>query len=124
MSAIGPELPPHLLAKRKRIQEKEADDAPTTASGAKPSLSPDSSEKRRRVIGPAMPPAPLDERPDEPPERFEESESEDEDGFGPTLPPNSGDRVRAAAWRAIKFSLLTASHRTTRMMPIITTKMA
>ncbi|CAK4030786.1 Hypothetical predicted protein [Lecanosticta acicola] len=86
MSGIGAELPPHLLAKRKRQQEEEAEDAPATASGAKRSASPNEPEKRRKVMGPAMPPAPLEERPSEPPPPTEEDSSDDDDDFGPALP--------------------------------------
>lgn len=88
MSDIGPELPPHLLAKRKRKQEAAATDASANTSGAKRSPSPDAAEKRRKVLGPAMPPAPLEERPTEPARPAEESDSEDDDGFGPALPPD------------------------------------
>lgn len=91
MSAIGPELPPHLLAKRKRKQEESVENESTTTSGAKRSPSPSTGEKRRRVMGPAMPPAPLNERPPEPQNRLEDSDSDDEDGFGPSLPPSGAD---------------------------------
>ncbi|KAK4550111.1 hypothetical protein LTR36_003078 [Oleoguttula mirabilis] len=93
MSGIGPALPPHLLAKRKRLQEDTVEDAPITTSGAKRSPSPTEGEKRRRVAGPAMPPASLDERPVEPVNAAEESDSDDEDGFGPSLPPGGADEV-------------------------------
>ncbi|CZT19469.1 uncharacterized protein RCC_05320 [Ramularia collo-cygni] len=85
MSGIGAELPPHLLAKRKRQQEEQASQTSTTTSGAKRSQSPDGPEKRRKVIGPAMPPAPLEERPLEPADAGED-ESSDDDDFGPSLP--------------------------------------
>ena len=97
MSAAGPALPPHLLAKRKRQQEEDEQNERTEASGAKRSKSPEDGEKRRRVIGPAMPPAPLDERPSEPAQPTkEESDSsddddDDDDGFGPALPPENAD---------------------------------
>lgn len=87
MSAIGPELPPHLLAKRKRKNEEEVENERTTSSGAKRSPSPSEGEKRRRVVGPVMPPASLDERPTEPPGQTSDSDSDDDDGFGPSLPP-------------------------------------
>lgn len=93
MSGIGPELPPHLLAKRKRRQQEEAENEVVTTSGAKRSPSPEQGDKRRRVVGPAMPPAPLDERPEEPLKRIEDSDSEDDDDFGPALPPDSEDEV-------------------------------
>lgn len=89
MSAVGPELPPHLLAKRKRKQEEDVKDETATASGAK---SPDEG-KRRRVIGPAMPPAPLDERPSKPAATQEDSSDDDDDDFGPPLPTSAADKV-------------------------------
>ncbi|KAK5199455.1 hypothetical protein LTR16_006143 [Cryomyces antarcticus] len=103
MSAIGPELPPHLLAKRKRKAEEEAADAPSATSGASRASSPDSSDKRRRVAGPARapvtssedqprravgptpPPAPLNERPLEL-ARVGGDSSDDDDDYGPALP--------------------------------------
>ena len=90
MSDIGPSLPPHLLAKRKRKQDHAAENAPTTASGAKTSPSPESAEKKRRIVGPAMPPAPLAERPPKPPTAESEESSDDDDGFGPALPSAAG----------------------------------
>jgi hypothetical protein len=90
MSGIGAELPPHLIAKRKRQQEEQAQDASPIASGAKRSPSPEGAEKRRRVAGPAMPPAPLDERPTEPIQP-EENDSSDDDDFGPSLPPTGAE---------------------------------
>lgn len=90
MSSIGPELPPHLLAKRKREDTEEADpkaDATTEnvpARGRSRSSSADSASERRRVIGPAPPPAPLDERPVQP--TVEEEDSSSDDDFGPSLP--------------------------------------
>lgn len=86
MSDIGPELPPHLLAKRKRKQEKEAKSGSTTTSGATQPEASTNGEKRRRVLGPVMPPAPLDQRPLEPANTMDESSSDEDDGFGPTLP--------------------------------------
>nr|POE49404.1 hypothetical protein CFP56_50321 [Quercus suber] len=90
MSAIGPALPPHLIAKRKRQQENNTVNDAVRAAGAKRRQSPDGGEKRQRIIGPAMPPAPLDERPSGPVD-VSASDSDEEDGFGPALPPaNAG----------------------------------
>ncbi|GAM86015.1 hypothetical protein ANO11243_040250 [Dothideomycetidae sp. 11243] len=87
MSAVGPELPPHLLAKRKRQLEEEEKDESTIAPGAKRPRSPPLREAPRRQVGPAPPPAPLDERPSHPPKDETDSEdSDDDDGFGPSLP--------------------------------------
>ena len=89
MSKVGPELPPHLLAKRKR--EEEIEDQTRNNLGlrsASRSSSSDAGEKRRRIVGPAPPPAPLNERPDIPAEHDSESSSDDE--IGPALPPAPG----------------------------------
>jgi len=93
MSGIGAELPPHLLAKRKRQQEEQSQDASLIASGAKRSPSPEGADKRRRVLGPAMPPAPLKERPTEPAtaQPQEDDSSSDDDDFGPSLPPTGAE---------------------------------
>ena len=83
MPSVGPQLPPHLAEKRKR------NDGEDTRS---PPSSPDSASKRPRVIGPAPPPAPLDQRPPLSPvkngdDANEDSEnSSDDDDFGPALP--------------------------------------
>jgi len=86
MSDIGASLPPHLLAKRKRKQEDEAESAPATASGAKKSPSLENAEKKRKIAGPALPPAPLEQRPTEPANTGDDSSSDDDDDFGPALP--------------------------------------
>jgi hypothetical protein len=88
MSSIGPDLPPHLLAKRKRReeQEQEAEKAEVTEEE---SHSPNG-EKRRRVMGPAMPPASLDQLPQESPE---EDDSSSDDGYGPALRPGHHESV-------------------------------
>ena len=92
MSDIGPELPPHLLAKRKRKQEEAAETASSTAPGAKQAERSPNGEKRQRVMGPAMPPAPMDERPLEPAQVAEESSSDEDDGFGPALPSQENEQ--------------------------------
>ncbi|KAI9710272.1 MAG: hypothetical protein M1820_002766 [Bogoriella megaspora] len=90
MSTVGPELPPHLLAKRKRkLPESEDAEQITTSNSESRSASPGSVEKRRRVAGPALPPASLDEKPvesPEPSEKVEQSDSDSDDDYGPTLP--------------------------------------
>lgn len=86
MSSIGPEIPPHLLAKRKRLAEEVESSKPFPTR----SSSPSGSEKRRRVVGPAPPPTPLDELPSQPAEsEGEEGSSSDDDDFGPA--PPTGD---------------------------------
>ena len=44
-------------------------------------------------MGPAMPPASLEERPEVPAKGLEESDSDDDDGFGPALPPDASNDV-------------------------------
>jgi len=93
MSDIGPTLPPHLLAKRKRQQEEASQDGPATDSGAKRARSPNADEKRRKVMGPAMPPASLDERPTHAPNAAETDSDDDDDDLGPALPKDETDEV-------------------------------
>jgi len=95
MSSIGPELPPHLLAKRKRLVEEVESSKPFPT---RPS-SPSGSEKRRRVVGPAPPPTPLDELPSQPAEsEGEEGSSSDDDDFGPA--PPTGDVAPVCKFRS------------------------
>lgn len=112
MSGIGPALPPHLLAKRKRQQAEEDSNESSTTPGAKPSKSPDGEEKRRKVIGPAMPLAPLIERPMKP-ALLEESASDDDDGFGPALPPDCTDTASRTRQHCYTFPANGSYHRTT-----------
>ncbi len=96
MSTVGPELPPHLVAKRKRQLEEEVEEGdhiPSNDQARKGSSSPSSDgwEKRRRVIGPSLPPAALEERPIVDPEDNNESSSDDD--FGPALPTGRASQV-------------------------------
>ncbi|KAL8716719.1 MAG: hypothetical protein Q9225_005977 [Loekoesia sp. 1 TL-2023] len=96
MATAGPELPPHLLAKRKRQQEaEEITKTPLQPQPQSRSSSPVSSNaddsKRRRTIGPAPPPASLSEKPSEAPSPTASSESNSDDDFGPSLPPANTD---------------------------------
>ncbi|KAF2719978.1 hypothetical protein K431DRAFT_347587 [Polychaeton citri CBS 116435] len=96
MSAIGPELPPHLLAKRKRKREGENSNAKIIASGATRSPNPESSEKRRNMVGPTMPPAALDDIPPSDKAHHKQQEDPDEsseDEIGPALPTASSQAV-------------------------------
>jgi hypothetical protein len=87
MSSIGPDLPPHLLAKRKRQAEQQSAENGTVEDNQEPG-SPNG-DKRRRVMGPAMPPASLNELPRCPHPDGDESQSsdddDDEDDYGPSL---------------------------------------
>ena len=84
MPAVGPTLPPGMAEKRKR---DESDGSSTSDDDR--NNSPDSNSKKPRVMGPAMPPAPLDERPAENPPPTNTGTSDDassDDDFGPALP--------------------------------------
>ena len=86
---IGPQLPPSLLDKRKR-------DGDAQESDRRSSSSPDSTSKRQRVVGPTLPPAPIQERPLRSPphsgkEDSEDDSSSDEDDFGPALPSKTNN---------------------------------
>jgi Protein of unknown function (DUF3752) len=95
MPAVGPELPPHLM-KRKRSSDSGSDD--TGESSSPPRINATSRDKPRRVLGPALPPAPFDERPIEPADKLEEEDSSsDDDGYGPSLPPAPGSAAAKEA---------------------------
>jgi len=83
MSSIGPELPAHLLAKRKHEEEEETKRNASNESRLPLLSSPQSASKRRRVLGPAPPPAPLDQKPAKLPSDSDKSSSEDE--YGPVV---------------------------------------
>lgn len=93
MSTAGPELPPHLIAKRKR-QEEEAQAAESTSPSPNPNsptISPSNSDskKRRRTLGPSLPPAPLSELPPSASTKSNNSDpdsSSSDDDFGPSPP--------------------------------------
>ncbi|KAL8803401.1 MAG: hypothetical protein Q9182_003199 [Xanthomendoza sp. 2 TL-2023] len=98
MATAGPELPPHLLAKRKRQEEEAEQNAPQPqppSRSVSPTSSNTSDSKRRRTIGPAPPPAPLSEQPSPPPQPQNPNQNNpasdsDSDDFGPSLPPPNG----------------------------------
>ena len=84
----GPEIPPHILEKRKRKAEEAA--AIVSSIYNKPDA-PKALEKRPRIIGPALPPSPLDERPSHSPQ--EDDDSSDNE-IGPSLPSGLGPEVK------------------------------
>jgi hypothetical protein len=94
MPSTGPQLPPHLAEKRKRDGSADSDDSGPAPARTPGSTGSNGGEKRRRVIGPTLPPAPIDERPPNPPGDDEQSDSEDE--FGPAAPPAPGSAEREA----------------------------
>jgi hypothetical protein len=89
---VGPQIPPHILAKRKRAAEEEAAKV-STATIKSPENSEDTT-KKKRIAGPAPPPAPLEERPQGCPNDDSGDESSSDDDFGPSLPSVSQTEVR------------------------------
>ena len=88
MPTVGPVLPPHLQAKRKR--EDEAHDTASTPPKRRRSSSSSSNDtKPNRVIGPTAPPADPSQLPPTAPSPEAEDSSSDDD-FGPSLPPAPG----------------------------------
>jgi hypothetical protein len=93
MPSIGPQLPPE-LQKRKRSEDEDEDgNSSDSSTGPAPPSKTNNKEqsplspKRSRVLGPAPPPAPLDERPAKGPHLDNKDESSDEDDdYGPSLP--------------------------------------
>ena len=112
MSAVGPQLPPHLLAKRKREDDDSHYPSPSLTKSATVSPGSDDTKRRRthgpllpyttsppgspspasndqksvRTIGPSLPPAPLDTLPTA---TIDNNDSSDDD-FGPSPPPAPG----------------------------------
>ena len=143
MATAGPELPPHLLAKRKRLEEAEVSSSaqgnttegiPTAFNSSATSDSPkrqrilgpslpdsensehissdkddfknlrgsdggegvgrDNDYSKPRILGPSLPPAPLSERPSSPLNLKDPPSDDDDDDFGPSLPPASTSQTR------------------------------
>ena len=88
MASIGPTLPPHLTFKRKREDDDGGSlDKQSDARSRSRSTSAESEGKRRRVLGPALPPAPIDQRPANPPDgQNERGDNDSDDDFGPAPP--------------------------------------
>jgi len=109
---VGPQIPPHILAKRKRKAEEEAA-AREAAKSAELTKSDEEAAKKRRTVGPASPPAPLEERPLEPPNDDVDENSSDDD-IGPSLPTaaaSAEDEELAAQRRLARFEEHDASTR-------------
>lgn len=108
MSTVGPQLPPELQKRKRNGGDTDEDDSSDSSTGPLPQKvhpqkqSPPSS-KRVRVIGPSLPPAPLDERPSHPPQPDQDEDGndssdddDDDDDFGPAL-PSAADVVKASS---------------------------
>jgi hypothetical protein len=91
---VGPELPPHLMKRKRSIDDESESSSPPAKIQAAAVEEP---SKPRRVLGPAPPPAALDELPLQPVSNAEDDSSSDDDDYGPSLPPAPGT---AAAYKA------------------------
>ncbi|KIW83915.1 hypothetical protein Z517_03161 [Fonsecaea pedrosoi CBS 271.37] len=105
MPSIGPQLPPHLQNRKRSLDEDEDEDASSDSStgplppakSAQETTNP--SSKRPRVVGPTLPPAPLDERPPSSPPPTDEDHSDTDDGnddFGPSLPSTNDHPTKSS----------------------------
>ena len=81
---IGPALPPHLAEQTSASKDDEVPEKDAEEESTSPVRLPHQSQPNRR-IGPAPPPAPLEERPPESPSNGKDDSSDDDD-YGPTLP--------------------------------------
>lgn len=93
--AVGPTLPPTHNPDELNIDESSDDDEygpskPTTTTTTATSSSNIGPTLPKRVLGPAPPPANLSERPSHPANPGADSDSSDDDDFGPALPPAPG----------------------------------
>ncbi|MCJ1468362.1 hypothetical protein MMC07_006990 [Pseudocyphellaria aurata] len=87
MATAGPELPPHLLAKRKRQQTESRSPLPSPPPRSRSSSVSSVSVKLRRIQGPSLPPAPLSELPPTAPSPARlNDEPDSDDDIGPSLP--------------------------------------
>ncbi|KIW65851.1 hypothetical protein PV04_08071 [Phialophora macrospora] len=108
MSSVGPHLPPDLQKRKRDHDQDEEGDTSDSSTGPSPPArhekqAPASSTKRARVIGPAPPPAPLDERPVSSGTRLarEEESDSDDDAYGPSLPPANENAAKSSIQSSI-----------------------
>ncbi|KIX01423.1 uncharacterized protein Z518_09149 [Rhinocladiella mackenziei CBS 650.93] len=111
MSPVGPQLPPELRKRKRSDNEDENDSSDSVTSpspGPLPGGNPEKeksppSAKRTRIIGPTLPPVPLDDRPpSSPPQPDQEvEESSNEDDFGPSLPSAADAAANSSASKCI-----------------------
>ena len=102
MTSVGPQLPSSSAVKRKRDEQSDTvnDQSDTSTPSQDRSLTPNSSVKRSRTIGPTLPPASLDERPPSEPAGDSDTSSDDDD-FGPSL-PGAGESTAGSAERPVE----------------------
>lgn len=90
MAPMGPQLPPHLVIKRKAPDDLQ-DTANTPPKRSKSNSVSEDNTIKRPIIGPSRPPADLSELPTTDPNVVEgDDSSSSDDDFGPSLPPAPG----------------------------------
>lgn len=82
----GPSLPPPANPDELDVEESSDDDYGPSAAAPAPKQPPPPVPKKR-ILGPAAPPAPLSELPSHP---ANDSSSDSDDDYGPSLPPPPG----------------------------------
>jgi hypothetical protein len=107
MSAVGPELPPHLLAKRKRQAENEANELSKLGNTSATQISSAiSREKKQRVIGPSLSTPATDATPLQKKNEINDESSSSEDDIGP-VPATPGSAETVCSCSAQCFANLT-----------------
>jgi hypothetical protein len=112
MPSVGPEVPPH-LSKRKHSIDDGDGESPSPPSKIQAASPP----RERRILGPAPPPAPLDERPTQRADKPEDESSSDDDDYGPSLPPAPGSAADHEAETEFRAAEEAASERTKTAKP-------
>ena len=104
MPSVGITSPQAHARKRKREADDRDDEAisPSSRSQRSPSASPSSTAKEARTIGPTLPPADLEERPQQPPDSDATSSSDDD--FGPSMPTSTSQRPEVCIDQALMIS--------------------
>lgn len=92
LKPVGPELPPHLAKRKREQEEQEPQPSLRPSPQSPPTRSPSDSPKRRRVLGPSLPPAPLSELPPSVPT---DSDSDPDSDFGPSLPTHTSSAAES-----------------------------
>lgn len=86
-----------------------------TSGPPKPTSKPSPAPKR--ILGPAPPPAPLTERPPNPPDSNSNSDSDSDDDYGPSLPPPAGSAAEASLFATQQQERLEAAATTASAKP-------
>jgi len=101
---IGPQLPSQPDSVKRKRDTTECDENVASLAEIAHATAPSLHEKRQRVFGPALPPAPLDQRPEadtEVPSWGGSDDGDEDDDFGPSLPgaaDAAADHASTSTW--------------------------